>query len=101
MDHVWKWRGDGKNVLETYYEHVPNHPDYQNTGSKFVKDNISEVIFRYERLPSVGTTPQTRLTYTQQVDLGGCECARTTRAPAPTAAHAYPKHTQQRSPSGL
>ncbi|GMI38047.1 hypothetical protein TeGR_g2496 [Tetraparma gracilis] len=70
LEHVW--RKEGEDALATYYEHIPLHPHFHDSESTYAKGNSSEVIFRYERLPPLaGGIPQTRLTYTQQVDLGG------------------------------
>jgi hypothetical protein len=71
LEHVWRYSEESRNVLETYYEHIPDHPTYHDADAAYAKDNSTEVVFRYERLPNIGGVPQTRLTYTQRVDPGG------------------------------
>jgi hypothetical protein len=71
LEHVWKFSGDNHDVVETYYEHVPDHPEYHDTEAMFAKGNSTEMLVRFERLTGVGGVPQTRMTYTQRVGLGG------------------------------
>jgi len=73
MNSVWKWR-DGR-TLEIAYEHNPDHELFAKRSSKFMRDgNSSTVHYLLEQMPSSsssGGVPQTRVTFTQTVNLGG------------------------------
>jgi len=61
------WKREGENIIVVYdtVEHssVPPNPSHVR-GS-------TTIYWLYEKLPAVGTIPQTRVTYMQQVDLKG------------------------------
>ena len=78
FDMVWKWRdtredvGDGVRSLEIAYEHNPDNLLFPERNSMFMRDgNSSTVHYSLEQMPSVGLVPQTRVTFTQVVNLGG------------------------------
>ena len=63
---IWKRKGSDK--LEVIADSV-EHVDFP-TRSEYVRAT-STVLYEYEKLNDVGNTPQTRITYTMQADLGG------------------------------
>jgi hypothetical protein len=65
---VWKWEGAVK--LQVAIEHFPDHPGYEK-NPKYLRGTSSMVFYEYEILPLVAGVPQTRVSFTQQVDLGG------------------------------
>jgi hypothetical protein len=65
---VWKWQ-DAKTLL-TAYEHFPDQPGFE-VNPKYLRGISSMVFYKYEKLPPLGGMPQTRASFTQQVDLGG------------------------------
>jgi len=76
MKSVWKWRD--ALTLEIAYEHNPDHelfPRSPKSSSTLVRDgNTSTVHYLLEQLPNssiCGGLPQTRVTFTQTVNLGG------------------------------
>jgi hypothetical protein len=64
---VWKWISTSTLVIVTEsFEDDARHP----RRSGYVR-GYTTVLTKLERIEAVGGTPQTRLTYTQQVDVGG------------------------------
>jgi len=70
MTSVWKWRD--LRTLEIAYEHNPDHELFPKMSSKFMRDgNSSTVHYLLEEMPTSRGVPQTRVTFTQTVNLGG------------------------------
>jgi hypothetical protein len=68
LESVWMKRGP--DTLLTAYEHFPEHASFKR-NPKYLRGTSSVVFYKYQRLPPIGAVPQTRVSFTQQVDLGG------------------------------
>ena len=72
MRVIWRWKDDGTTIQiasESFNDDI-NHPPRAGIVRGF-----TTVLTELKRLDPVGDVPQTRLTYVQQVNVGGCECA--------------------------
>ena len=67
---IWRWTDDGTTIQiasESFNDDI-NHPPRAGIVRGF-----TTVLTELKRLDPVGDVPQTRLTYVQQVNVGGCE----------------------------
>jgi len=64
---IWKWSAD-KSSLTVVYDEVedPRFPPWK----KYIRGSVTGA-FVYERLPSIGITAQTKITWTMNVDMKG------------------------------
>ncbi|GMI19234.1 hypothetical protein TeGR_g13668, partial [Tetraparma gracilis] len=64
---IWKWAADKKELTvvgdDVVYDGFPEREEYLRASST--------VVVKYKQEAKVGEIPQTKVTYTQQVDLGG------------------------------
>jgi hypothetical protein len=58
------------NTMVASHEHVQEHPDFAK-DPKYLRGTSSMVLYKYEKLPPIDGVPQTCVSFTQQVDLGG------------------------------
>jgi hypothetical protein len=67
MRNVWKWAADKKELMLVSDDAV--HNDFQER-KEYLRAS-STVVVKYKQEAFVGETPQTKVTWTQQVDIGG------------------------------
>jgi hypothetical protein len=79
MRVIWKRVNESTLVIasESFVD-LENHPSRDG-----VVRASTTVLTELKMLDAVGEVPQTRLTYTQQVNLGGGECEKSARTPLP------------------
>jgi hypothetical protein len=70
MRVVWKWLNESTLVIAS--ESFVDQENYP-TRDGFVRASTT-VLAKLKRLDPIGAVPQTHMTYTQQVNLGGGEC---------------------------
>lgn len=70
LENLWRWEDDEKKDRLFVVQHSCEMPEYPVGRNGYVRGKVT-ALFMYEKLPPVHGFPQTKMTYTVEVDLGG------------------------------